>query len=212
VRGQTRVAAEAALTEKKLVLGPIREEYDAVTPAGLVVTQEPAPKSRVAVGSQVAVVVSLGPPPVKRILPDFQGQDLDTVQQTLKSLNLQLGRISEEPSNIFGAGKVIRTDPPAQAEVGEGTSVNLVVSKGPPPEPQPEQMAFNLKFTVPEGPPLQLVEVWVVSGGDGRRVYRRRVAPGTAVELTVDAPAGSTVRVDIDGRVWREYPVGGGGQ
>jgi serine/threonine-protein kinase len=212
VRGQTRAAAEAALTERKLVLGTVREEYDAVTPAGLVVSQEPAPKAQVGLGSRVSIVVSLGPPPMNRILPDFEGQDLDKVIKALQSLHLKEGQITQEPSNIFSAGKVIRTDPPAQAEVAEGSSVDLVVSQGPPPEPQPQKTTYNLKFTVPDGPPLQLVEVWVVEGQDSRRKYRQRLAPGTTVELALDVNTPGTVRVIIDGRVWKEYPVGGGGQ
>ncbi|MDK2784212.1 MAG: eukaryotic-like serine/threonine-protein kinase [Bacillota bacterium] len=209
VRGQTRTAAEAALADRKLVLGTVREEYDAVTPAGLVVAQDPAPRTPVEVGSRVSLVLSLGPPPLSRLLPNLAGQDLSQAEDLLNTLNLKVGRITQEPSNIYGAGKVIRTDPPANTPVTEGDAIDLVVSQGPPPEPQPQSTTFDLKFTVPDGPPEQLVEVWVVAGKNTQRVYRRRLPPGTAVELAIDVPPNSAVRVDIDGRVWKEYPVGG---
>lgn len=209
VRGQTRPAAEATLADKKLVLGTVREEYDPVTPAGLVVAQDPAPKTPVMVGSRVSLVLSLGPPPVSHLMPNLAGQDLFQAEEILRSLNLKVGQITQEPSNIYGTGKVIRTDPPAGTTVTEGDTINLVVSQGPPPEPQPDSTTFNLRFTVPDGPPEQLVEVWVVAGRSSQRVYRRRLPKGTTIELTIDVPPDCIVRVDIDGRVWKEYPVGG---
>jgi hypothetical protein len=49
----------------------------------------------------------------------------------------------------------------------------------------------------------------VVAGRSSQRVYRRRLPKGTTIELTIDVPPDCIVRVDIDGRVWKEYPVGG---
>jgi beta-lactam-binding protein with PASTA domain/tRNA A-37 threonylcarbamoyl transferase component Bud32 len=208
VRGQTLLAAEAALSENGLTLGAVREEHDAVTPAGLVLAQDPPPQNKLSVGAKVNLVVSLGPPPLPRILPDFSGRDLAAVQAELRDLNLVPASIRYEPSNIYSAGKVIRTDPPAASEVLEGDEINLVVSDGPPLEPQQEEkVTYNLHLTVPDGPDQRLVEVWVLGQFDADRVYRRNLQPGATLELALSVYPGSTIRVDIDGKAWKEYPV-----
>ncbi|MFY9188652.1 MAG: Stk1 family PASTA domain-containing Ser/Thr kinase [bacterium] len=208
VRGQTQAGAAAVLAQKNLEAGTLREEYDPVTPVGLVLGQEPAPRTQVPAGTKVALVLSLGPPPQPVVVPDLAGKDLAVAQSELTALGLELGGISEEPSNIYGVGKVVRTDPPLGTTVQEGDSISLIVSQGPLAEA--ELVTFTLNVTVPDGPPQQLVEVWVVSAENEQRVFQERLAPGKKVSLSLKARPQNKVRVDLDGDTWKEFPVSAG--
>lgn len=208
VRGQTQAGAAAVLAQRNLEAGTLREEYDPVTPVGLVLGQEPAPRTQVPAGTKVALVLSLGPPPQPVVVPDLAGKDLAVAQSELTALGLELGGISEEPSNIYGVGKVVRTDPPLGTTVQEGDSISLIVSQGPLAEA--ELVTFTLNVTVPDGPPQQLVEVWVVSAENEQRVFQERLAPGKKVSLSLKARPQNKVRVDLDGDTWKEFPVSAG--
>lgn len=208
VRGQTQAGAAAVLAQKNLEAGTLREEYDPVTPVGLVLGQEPAPRTQVPAGTKVALVLSLGPPPQPVVVPDLAGKDLAVAQSELTASGLELGGISEEPSNIYGVGKVVRTDPPLGTTVQEGDSISLIVSQGPLAEA--ELVTFTLNVTVPDGPPQQLVEVWVVSAENEQRVFQERLAPGKKVSLSLKARPQNKVRVDLDGDTWKEFPVSAG--
>lgn len=208
VRGQTQAGAAAVLAQRNLEAGTLREEYDPVTPVGLVLGQEPAPRTQVPAGTKVALVLSLGPPPQPVVVPDLAGKDLAVAQSELTASGLELGGISEEPSNIYGVGKVVRTDPPLGTTVQEGDSISLIVSQGPLAEA--ELVTFTLNVTVPDGPPQQLVEVWVVSAENEQRVFQERLAPGKKVSLSLKARPQNKVRVDLDGDTWKEFPVSAG--
>lgn len=208
VRGQTQVGAEALLAQQKLEIGTVREEYDPVTPTGLVLGQEPAPRAQLPVGGRVALVLSLGPPPQAVVVPELAGDDIATAQDKIAALGLRLGETSEEPSNIYSVGKVIRTDPPAGTTVTEGDNISLVVSQGPLVDG--EQVNFTLNLDVPEGPSRQLVEVWVISEDRKERVFHERFEPGEKVTLPLKVSPQSRVRVDLEGVQWKEYPVSAG--
>ncbi|NLG85801.1 MAG: protein kinase [Firmicutes bacterium] len=211
VRGQTQAGAEAMLTQNNLIRGTIREEYDPVTPPGLVLSQEPAPRSQLPVGSQVGIVLSLGPPPQPVLVPELAGQDIDSAKNQLVALGLDVSSTRKEPSNIFGIDKVIRTEPPAGTTVTEGDKINLIISQGPPGDSDLELVTFTLDLTVPDGSSRRQVEVWVISeGGKKQRVFNKKLGPGEKVQQTLQASPQSSIRVYLDGEVWKEYPVSAG--
>ncbi len=76
--GLTQAAASAALVTAKLVLGTVTSANSAMVPVGQVISQMPAAGVSVALGSAVAVVVSLGPvvvvPTWTTFSPIFQKQ------------------------------------------------------------------------------------------------------------------------------------------
>ncbi len=208
VRGQTQSIAESMLSQENLKIAGVREEFDPVTPVGLVLGQEPAPRTQVPAGAGVTLVLSLGPPPQPVVIPDWAGEDVNLVQDEINELGLKLDSIKEEPSNIYSVGKVIRTDPPAETTVTEGDNISLIVSQGPSVDAK--SVTFPLSFVVPEGPTRQLVEVWVISEDNKQRVFNERLEPGKKVTLSLVASPQSKVRVDLDGQVWKEYSVSDG--
>jgi serine/threonine-protein kinase len=83
----------------------------------------------VAEGSQVNLVVSSGPQMVA--VPIVEGLTQDAATTTITGAKLNVGTLTQQTSNTVGAGKVISQDPGGGSSVGEGSSLNLVISSGP---------------------------------------------------------------------------------
>jgi RHS repeat-associated protein len=73
-------------------------------------------------------------------VPDVVGMSRANAEIALRGANLATGIITLENSNTVSAGQVIRTSPDSNTIVGQGATVDLVVSLGPnapglPPDP-----------------------------------------------------------------------------
>jgi CubicO group peptidase (beta-lactamase class C family)/lysophospholipase L1-like esterase len=79
VIGQSQAVAEAAIVGANLTVGAITTQNDAAVPAGVVISQDPLGGTVVAAGSEVNLVVSLGPaiePPNVTLLSPEDGATL----------------------------------------------------------------------------------------------------------------------------------------
>ncbi|MGH3666459.1 MAG: Stk1 family PASTA domain-containing Ser/Thr kinase, partial [Egibacteraceae bacterium] len=70
-------------------------------------------------------------------VPDVTGQPLQRAQQTLQTAGFET-EVQRTNNRRVDRGDVIRTDPPADEEVEEGSRVTLIVSDGPPTARVPE--------------------------------------------------------------------------
>ncbi len=131
VVGQAQGPAVDAIRGAELAVGGVTGQAHATIPAGVVISQEPGAGARVAPGTAVALVVSLGLQPVN--VPDVVGLELAVASATLSSGSLSTGLVSELHHASAPAGRVISQNPAAGARVMPGTGVALVVSKGPQP-------------------------------------------------------------------------------
>ena len=115
---------------------------------GLVISQDPAAGTMVAIGSSVDFVVSLGP--VMITVPDVVGISQTAAQQAIGAAGLTVGTVTTEHSDTVSAGDVISQAPVAGTSVPGGSAVNLVVSLGPDPglPPDPVEVAPELDPTV----------------------------------------------------------------
>jgi len=80
----------------------------------------------------VTLTVSLGP------VPDVVGQTLEEAQATLQAVGLTGVDAGAEFSSDVDEAGVIRAEPQAEGPVRPGASLDLVVSKGPPPVTVPD--------------------------------------------------------------------------
>jgi serine/threonine-protein kinase len=96
---------------------------------------------RIAIGVASAVVLALvgltayliwgGSPAVKQVaVPDVSGQQPDAARATLQAANL-LVSIARVPSTIDQKDRVVGTDPAADSQVAERSTVTLQVGNGP---------------------------------------------------------------------------------
>lgn len=71
----------------------------------------------------------LNPPLVQ--VPSLIGSELDEANSQLNALGLQIRIIQERYDDNFPAGAVVWQDPPAGQETKRGSSVNVILSRGP---------------------------------------------------------------------------------
>ncbi|MHB1325315.1 MAG: Stk1 family PASTA domain-containing Ser/Thr kinase [Thermoleophilia bacterium] len=134
ITGQSAGYAESKL--KEIGLNPERQPdaFSETVPEGSVVSQDPAAGTMVQKVSAVKYVVSKGPEPPKKVtVPDVKNLTVDQASSRLSQDGLTLGTTSEQYSDTVGTGKVVSQSPGAGQSVKEGSSVNIVVSKGPEP-------------------------------------------------------------------------------
>lgn len=106
------------------------ESSDSVE-AGKVISQDPTADTKIEVGATVTLSVSSGPATVNVKVPDLRGMTESAAKDKLATLNLKCGTVSEAYSDTVSAGCVISQSYSADAEVAEGTSVNIQLSLGP---------------------------------------------------------------------------------
>ena len=97
--------------------------------AGSVIRTDPGPDARVKRNQVVTVYVSTGPPIVT--VPKVTGQSQGAATNTLQQASFKVAT-TQTFSEQVPAGTVISQDPGSDARVPKFSTVNLVVSKGPP--------------------------------------------------------------------------------
>ncbi|MHB1054535.1 MAG: Stk1 family PASTA domain-containing Ser/Thr kinase [Thermoleophilia bacterium] len=130
--GQSAGYAESKLREAGLNPDRQPDAHSATVPAGSVISQDPVAGSPVQKGSSVKYVVSLGAEPPKDVtVPDVTGRTTSAAQTLLEQAGLLLGDVVEQSSDTVPTGQVISQNPSAGQKAKEGSSVSVIVSKGP---------------------------------------------------------------------------------
>jgi serine/threonine-protein kinase len=135
VRGMTVADATLALTNASIVvLDPAVEQYDDDVPEGSVIGLDPDISGDVAKGTEVHLIVSLGPAPVD--LPDFENVSAEAFSSQLVSLGISVTKTDDQfnadvpeglvISVLSATGKVI----PAGTTLHRGDSVVITRSVG----------------------------------------------------------------------------------
>jgi serine/threonine-protein kinase len=126
VSGQSRDDAEQALDEAGLGVA-VETRPDNDVPVDAVIETDPAAGQSVRRGTQVTLIVSSGPSQVA--VPPVVGQTLNAAQQQLSARGLESS--STEQDSDRPKGEVISQSPNAGTRVDPGSTVSLVVSRGP---------------------------------------------------------------------------------
>jgi serine/threonine-protein kinase len=130
----TRDAAASRLLNLHLKMRIAGQQYQDGTAAGDVLTQIPE-TGTVREGSVVAVVLSLGPPPVP--IPDLTNMTLDEATAALAGAGLKVGRVTTPFNDTVDKGKII-TWSPTGVPLPRGDTVDLTVSGGKEQMPVPD--------------------------------------------------------------------------
>jgi beta-lactam-binding protein with PASTA domain len=112
-----------------LKVGAVSSQYSDTVTAGHVISQYPSGGTVVPVGSFVDLVVSLGQ---AATVPEVIGMSQAGASAAIAAANLTVGIITYEHSDTIPTGEVIGQDPVSGTTVSAGSSVNLVISIGPP--------------------------------------------------------------------------------
>ena len=106
------------------------QQYDSTYQKGQIMHQEPEGGSKVSKGTEIVITVSLGEEPAVKIMEDLRDVGSEEAKSFLKGQGFD-SLVRPEASDEVAAGKVIRTDPAAGAELTEGQIISLWVSTGP---------------------------------------------------------------------------------
>jgi beta-lactam-binding protein with PASTA domain len=131
VVGMTETDAETAIEGVDNLAATSVYAYHNTTPAGSVISHEPAGETAVLIGSTVTLTVSLGRPEV----PDVVGQSESTAVATIRAVDNLTEAVSDEYDNTIPAGQVIRQIPTGGTAVDVGSVVSIVASLGRPVVP-----------------------------------------------------------------------------
>jgi serine/threonine-protein kinase len=133
VVSETPAAATQALAPLHFTLR-ISSQYDEKVTTGLIISQGAAPSLLLKEGAIVPVVVSLGPPPVT--VPDLTGLSQTDATNRLIGAGLKLGAVTARYDNTATKGVVLSWAGQG-GQLPKGSTVDLLVSNGPPVVPVP---------------------------------------------------------------------------
>ena len=149
-------------------------------PAGTIIGQSPeAGEKVVAEDTTVTLTISEG---VRYVtVPDLNGFNQTAISEYERNTGLNIEVSSEEHSDTVPVGSVISQDPHANAQVQEGGTVKVVLSKGP----APKQVKMYVNSIVIPYEPIELgvpqvVEIYIEDKN------RRMSEPVETIEITED--------------------------
>ncbi len=209
VKNKPLEEAKLIIAQSQMVLGEITEEYDEEIRAGNVVEQKPDPEveKEKPQGTKIDLVVSKGPTPQYRPVPNVVGLSERDAIAALAAANLKMAKIGEVESDKYFAGVVISQDPPATAEqtIQEGSTVNVTVSKGPGPAAKD----YVLRIELPEdGQPHQVkVIIYDAKDPQGRTNYEQQHQGGEKFDVPVKFYGSGKYEVYIDNQLAQNASV-----
>jgi serine/threonine-protein kinase len=186
--------ADQGVAARRLRDEGFRPEFDRVRsdrPRDEVVSQDPRAGTELELGSVVTLTVSDGPGTVA--VPDVQNLTRASAQARLERAGLRV-RVRREESATTEPGRVIRATPPDGTPVDVGSTVTLVVSRGPQQVTVPDVVGQDLENARGEleGAGLAVtVDREEAAGAEPGTVLRQTPGTGTAVD------AGATVTVTV---------------
>lgn len=153
--------------------------------------QDPEANTKLRKGRTVTIKVSTGPG--QQEIPELEGQAQADAILALEDLGLEV-EVIEEASEDVEEGLVIRTEPNAGTKVDRGSTVQLIVSSGPPGVRVPDVTNLNQTTASNQlgqaGFDVEVVEE-ASSTVDEGRVIRTEPAAGT------EAPKSSRVKLVV---------------
>lgn len=207
-------AAEEILARRGLMGRIAARRYDAKAPAETVMEATPLAGKTVRQGRVVEMIVSDGPPTVP--MPDVRDMDLQRATQAITDADLRLARIRRFYDDKAPAGSVMAQKPEPEKRIARRGAVELTVSAGPKPPPEPVEEATSpsddlgppkyavVEVTLPAGDRPALVRIEVEDKRGVIVVYSEWHDPGATVNEVVTGYGDATTRVYVDNKLIEE--------
>lgn len=182
VIGETLRAAKIKIENANLTVNDeIEEIFTDSQPEGRIAGQEPLGGTQINEGEEVTLVVSKGPKPQNIKMPDLRGLPLAEAESILQEKRLNIGIISYEESSTFFTGQVVSQDISPDETILQGSTVNLVVSRGPGPKAE----TATVSMTVVNDGQEHEIKVVVQDLKGTREEYKKVHAPGDRINTVV---------------------------
>jgi eukaryotic-like serine/threonine-protein kinase len=136
VVGRAESDAQKALTDNDLK-PQVEQAFDNDVPAGMVIGTDPAKDQEILRGDPVKLIVSRGKPKVPDVPSGVDRAEAEK-QITDQRLTPQVDDGKNRHSSAVPKGKVIGVSPAPGNELPIGTTVFIILSKGPEPKPVPD--------------------------------------------------------------------------
>jgi eukaryotic-like serine/threonine-protein kinase len=107
------------------------EAYSETVPRGLVISTKPGPGTKILRGGKIEAALSKGPE--RYPMPVVVGLSQSAAGAAIKEAKLAVGKIADGYSEQVAAGTVLSASERSGAKLKKGTTVDLVVSRGPKP-------------------------------------------------------------------------------
>ena len=203
VVGKELSVAEITIPNEGFEIGNVDKTYDDKYKEGLIISQEPRAGTRVAKNSKIDLMVSKGPTPDKIPMPDLKGLTLDEAQKQIEDSKLVLGEVTKKDSNEYYPDQVIEQDTKPKVMVDEGTTVNLVVSKGPGPVSQTQIIDIPL----PQENDYYKVVIILHDARGKKKIYEQLHAGGDTVNLMVNYFGNASLDIQLNGKPYKVYKL-----
>ncbi|MFQ6082535.1 MAG: PASTA domain-containing protein [Candidatus Aminicenantia bacterium] len=126
--GETVEKAKVILLEKGLYLKQKSTQFSDKFSQGKIISQNPAPGSKLKRNKIVKVTVSAGSERI--IVPDLVGKTLRAAEIILKERNLTKGLVAQAHSSRYSTGHIMAQNPEKATEKERTFPINLLVSQG----------------------------------------------------------------------------------
>lgn len=169
VSGQTSQDAASQLADTGFET-QFAYEYSDDVEKDKVISTTPAAGEKAAAKSKIIITVSNGKEYVEAVVPDLKGMTKKAAKAALEKANLKLGNTTEEFSDEYPAGQVIRQSTSPNTTVQSGNSVDITISKGPEAKTVTYTASFsgtieNSGYTFAEGETATVKLVFKYDGG-----------------------------------------------
>ncbi|HZK78396.1 MAG TPA: PASTA domain-containing protein [Gemmatimonadaceae bacterium] len=134
VAGSSQQQAQIAIENAGFTFGTISQQTSNLA-RGAVISSNPPAGTALELPATVSIVLSQGPSTIQ--IPDLTGRTLPDARSTLEQLGLHLGATSRDTSSFAPENTILSQAPAPGATVSAGASVNLRISRFPPPPPVP---------------------------------------------------------------------------
>jgi serine/threonine protein kinase/beta-lactam-binding protein with PASTA domain len=173
------------LTAQHLLVTKVYEASETI-PLDTIIHTDPTAGTKVPDNTTITVYVSSGKTTVK-VPGTLIGMTESEATAALMAAQLTLGTITQANSATVAAGKVIETDPIANADVAQGSVVNLVISNGQVNVPDVRNLSTSDAQSKMSSPEVGLTVSIAVQGGtcpagktQGTIIVEQSILPGLA--------------------------------
>ena len=148
VRGMTFEDAQAELKKKDLGIKKAdKEEASNEYEKGEIKSQNPGKGKKVKKNSTVTVVISSGEAAKKVTVPNVVNRSEAEAERMLQDAGLKVTKGEAVYDDTIEMGNVVSSTPGSGEQVDEGTSVQLIISKGKDPEKDKVEVPSLLNMT-----------------------------------------------------------------
>ncbi|MBF0498702.1 MAG: PASTA domain-containing protein [Candidatus Riflebacteria bacterium] len=197
-----------ALLNAQLKEGNRAYIFSAKTPRERIITQSPLPFASHEINGGVDMLISLGPGSVHAPLPNLIGKSLSDAKTTITALGLKEGKIVYKKDSAHPKDKLLSSRPAPYEMVGEGTSIDMLVSSGNDPGSTntDDLKRFEIKLDAPppqngEAPAVNVPAPprIIVGDEDNSTTGKEKKPPKTTATLPAQAqPDISAAKPDVD--------------